>query len=245
MGGKALPEGEAEGSEAECSFGGTGGFDAGLGAGEERAVSTSAGFAFDGVLFGHAEAGGEDAGEGQEEASDDGAVAAGDEAGDDGDESAEEEASEVFCGGAFAEFGDVDADAHEDLLSEPEGPKDDGDAGPDGSEGAGSGEAAGTIAHHDGADSAGVDEEGQCPGDHGAAFQADIGGAMLVHGEGDGCQGDGGSSGEDAAEAFGLEDIADDGEGDDDETTDEESSQQVGQIRPSFSPWRWGCVQCG
>jgi hypothetical protein len=47
---------------------------------------------------------------------------------------------------------------------------------------------------------------------------------VLVHGEGDGGQGDGGGCGEDAAETLGLEDIADDGEGGDDEAADEESS---------------------
>lgn len=118
MGGEADPEGEGEGGEAEGSGGGSGGFDAGFGAGEESAVGAASGFALDGVLFGHAEAGGEDAGEGEEEASDDGAVVACDEGGEYGDDASEEKAGEVFGGSAFAEFGDVDADEHEGLLSQ-------------------------------------------------------------------------------------------------------------------------------
>jgi hypothetical protein len=57
---------------------------------------------------------------------------------------------------------------------------------------------------------------------------------VLLHGETDGGEGDGGSRGEDATETLGLEDIADDREGDDDETADEESSQQVGQDQAFF-----------
>lgn len=227
MGGKALPEDEGEGGEAEGSGGGSGGFNAGLGAGEERAVGAALGLVLYGVLFCHAEAGGEDAGEGQEEAADEGAVVFGDEAREHGDEAAEDEAPEVFGWSAFAEFGDIDSDAHEGLLSQPESPEDDGDASPDGSQGAGGGEAAGTITHDHEADGAGVDEEGESANDHRTRFEADIGGALLLHGEADGGEGDGGSCREDAAETLRLEDIADDGESGDDETTDEEPSQQV------------------
>ena len=114
MGGEELPEDEGEGCHAQRADGGSGGFYAGFGTGEEDAVGAGCGFALDGVGFGHAEAGGEDAGEGHKEASDDGAVAAGDEGGEYGDDAAEEEAGEVLGGLAFAEFGDVDADEHGD-----------------------------------------------------------------------------------------------------------------------------------
>ena len=179
------------------------------------------------MLFGHAEAGSEDAGEGEEEAADDGAVVFGDQGGEHGDDAAEDEAREVFGGSAFAELGELDADAHGGLSPQPDGPEDGGDAEPYGDQGAGGGEAAGTIAHEKEADGAGIDEEGECAGDHGVGFEADVGDAVLAGGEADGGESDGGSGGEDAAEALGLEDIADDGEGDDDETTDEESSEQV------------------
>ena len=48
-----------------------------------------------------------------------------------------------------------------------------------------------------------------------------------MRGERDGGEGYGGSGGEDAAEAFGFEDVAEDGEGDDDDAAEEESSDEV------------------
>ena len=91
---------------------------------------------------------------------------AGDERGDHGEGATEDKAREVFGGFAFAEFGDVDADEHGDLLSEPHGVEKRGDCEPDGREGAGGDERAGTIAHEDEADGAGVDEEGEGSNDH-------------------------------------------------------------------------------
>ena len=113
------------------------------------------------------------------------------------------------------------------LLSQQEGPEGEGDGEPDGREGAGGDEGAGAVTHEDEADGAGVDEEGEGSGDHGAGFERDVGGAVAIHGERDGSEGDGGSGGEDAAQALGLEDVTEDGEDDDDEAADEETGEEV------------------
>src|ERR1700739_4673687 len=67
VGGEAFPEDDSEGGEAEGSGGGSCGFYAGFGAGEEETAGSGFSFAPDGVGLRHAEAGGEDAGGGSEE----------------------------------------------------------------------------------------------------------------------------------------------------------------------------------
>ena len=119
------------------------------------------------------------------------------------------------------------------LMSfEEECPEAEGCGEPDGHEANGWLPCGWAIAHKDEADDAGVEEEGDGSGEHGAGFGGGVGTSVAGNGEAEGGERDGGRGSEESGESFWTEDVTEDGEEANHGSSDEEAKEEVTLVRP-------------